>query len=77
MGRMDTRRHVHSGRTKSRGGTGVHPGGRTSRTSAPLSSAHLDPAEQDVANYQSSKVRTGIVSVNGQDVGVMHCRQPQ
>jgi len=43
---------------------------------APLpSSAYPDP-EQDTDSLPSAKVRTGIVSVNGCDVGVMHCHRP-
>lgn len=35
-------------------------------------SAHADP-EQDRESSPNSKVRTGIVSVNGRDVGEMRC----
>jgi len=58
----DAKRPVESGR---------HRRGQTSRTI----SAHPDP-EQESESPKPPKVRTGIVSVNGQDVGVMHCRQP-
>jgi hypothetical protein len=37
--------------------------------------AHPDP-EQDTGGSPSAKARTGIVSVNGCDVGVMHCHRP-
>ena len=39
------------------------------------SPAHPSP-EQPAENLHSAKVRTGIVSVNGCDVGIMHCRRP-
>jgi len=39
------------------------------------SSGYPDP-EHEAENSYSSEVRTGIVSVNGCDVGVMHCRRP-
>lgn len=51
------------------------------------STAHSDPSsppqpssarpnpEPDAEKSHSGKVRTGIVSVNGCDVGVMHCRR--
>lgn len=38
------------------------------------SSAYPDP-EQGTDSSPSAKVRTGIVSVNGCDVGVMHCHR--
>lgn len=77
MGRMDTRRHVEQTGTKSGSRSeDIHSHGRGNRPSAPPSSAHPEPAEQQAAGYQGAKVRTGIVSVNGQDVGVMHCRRP-
>jgi len=38
------------------------------------SSAYPDP-EQEAGKPHSGKVRTGIVSVNGCDVGVMHCQR--
>lgn len=38
------------------------------------SSAHPNP-EQVAEKSHSGKVRTGIVSVNGCDVGVMHCHR--
>ena len=77
MSRMDRRHHVEPARTKSQSGArAVYSRGRSDRPTATPSSAHPDPAEQEAANYQSEKVRTGIVSVNGQDVGVMHCRRP-
>lgn len=38
------------------------------------SSAYPNP-EQEAGSSHSGKVRTGIVSVNGCDVGVMHCRR--
>jgi len=47
---------------------------RRGQTTGPISS-HPDP-EQESDIPAPSKVRTGIVSVNGQDVGVMHCRRP-
>lgn len=78
MGRTDSRRHTEQNRTKSSSGARAFTSrGRGDRPGAPPpSSAHPDPADQERANYQSAKVRTGIVSVNGQDVGVMHCRRP-
>jgi hypothetical protein len=38
----------------------------------PLRSAHADP-EQDASSLPPAKPRTGIVSVNGRDVGKMCC----
>ncbi len=77
MGRMDRRHHTEQARTKSQSAARAgYSRGRSDRPGATPSSAHPDPAEQEAANYQSAKVRTGIVSVNGQDVGVMHCRRP-
>ena len=38
-------------------------------------STHPDP-EQGNDSLSSPKVRTGIVSVNGRDIEVMHCRRP-
>ena len=48
---------------------------RHRRGQAAPTSAHPDP-EQEIESPRPTKVRTGIVSVNGQDVGVMHCRRP-
>jgi len=49
---------------------------RPDRSTKPLpTSAHPDP-EQGAENPPPANCRTGIVSVNGQDVGLMHCRRP-
>jgi hypothetical protein len=47
--------------------------GARKRKSQP-SSAHPGP-EEEAGVPQPTGVRTGIVSVNGRDVGVMHCRR--
>jgi len=41
---------------------------------APPSSTHRE-AEHKPEGPRPAKVRTGIVSVNGRDVGVMHCQR--
>lgn len=76
MGRIETRRQVESPGNKPQGrARAIHSREHNDRASEPPpSSAHPDPADQPDANFQSAKVRTGIVSVNGQDVGIMHCR---
>jgi hypothetical protein len=60
-----------------RHGKQVHGGkkaaGSRKRKTAQPSSAYPDP-EQQPESSGPARVRTGIVSVNGQDVGVMHCR---
>ncbi len=45
---------------------------QASRAPARPVSSHADP-EQDRESPSNSKVRTGIVSVNGRDVGEMRC----
>ena len=47
---------------------------RRSQATGPVSS-HPDP-EQESDSPAPSKVRTGIVSVNGRDIEIMHCRRP-
>jgi hypothetical protein len=37
------------------------------------SSSHSSTANE---NHRPAKTRTGIVSVNGQDVGIIHCHRP-
>lgn len=76
MGRMDTRRQAGQTRTKSETGASYTRGRRNHPNAPSPSSSHPDPAEQEGASLPSAKVRTGIVSVNGQDVGVMHCHRP-
>ncbi len=44
------------------------------RVSSPPSSAHPDPG-RETDSSPAGKGRTGIVSVNGRDVGVMRCQQ--
>jgi hypothetical protein len=44
---------------------------RQGRAAQPIST-HTDP-EQERESSPQNKVRTGIVSVNGRDVGEMHC----
>jgi len=75
MGLRTLRRETGSkaGNAKPRAEAARH---RRGQLSSPAStSAHLDP-EQEGDTSRSTKVRTGIVSVNGQDVGIMHCRRP-
>ncbi|HUI82959.1 MAG TPA: hypothetical protein VL240_01980 [Candidatus Binatia bacterium] len=48
------------------------PGSHRAATSTLPISAHSDP-EQERDATPSSRARTGIVSVNGRDVGHMHC----
>jgi hypothetical protein len=60
------------------GGARIHRKGtaQSQPANAPLpSSAYPDP-EQDTGGSPSAKAKTGIVSVNGCDVGVMHCHRP-
>ena len=68
-----------SGSSESRGDrkhAHLHHSGATLRPAAkrhvPPGSAHPDP-EQERDSSPQRKVRTGIVSVNGRDVGEMHC----
>ena len=61
------------GSAKHRAEATPHRRAQTRNTAPP--SSHQDP-EQEIDTHRSTKVRTGIVSVNGQDVGVMHCLRP-
>jgi hypothetical protein len=54
--------------------SGSRSNAKRSSSSLPIS-AHPDP-QQETDSAPAGKVRTGIVSVNGCDVGVMHCRRP-
>jgi hypothetical protein len=87
MGLMDALRHAeqqgkrvaHLGAERVRAGmqhaeTSLRrkaTGGLASHTDLPAST-HPDP-QQESGRLPTGKVRTGIVSVNGQDVGQMHC----
>jgi hypothetical protein len=87
MGVMDTLRHVeeagkkaaHLGANLVR--TGIQNAEDTIRhqVSTPRSVAKArftvsnHPDSEQQRNPASTKVRTGIVSINGQDVGEMHC----
>ncbi len=88
MGLIDSLRHAEQQAAKSaRRGADLAKAGmqaaeasvvrrvsRHRKTSAPRppASAHVDPEqERDIA--PAPKVRTGIVSVNGEDVGKMRC----
>ena len=77
MGWNDAGRHVkrHGKQVPDarKGGRGANAAGPRKRRAAQPSSAYPDP-EQEPENPATAGVRTGIVSVNGQDVGVMHCR---
>lgn len=59
------------------GGAGTHrkATAQSHPANAPLPSS-ANPDQQDAESSPSAKVRTGIVSVNGCDVGVMHCHRP-
>ena len=59
-------------------GAGPHrkPTTQSHPANAPLPSSACPNPEQDTDSSPSAKVRTGIVSVNGCDVGVMHCHRP-
>ena len=76
MGSMEAHRQVESPGSKPQSRASYSRGRKDRASVPPPSSAHPDPAEPEGANNQSAEVRTGIVSVNGQDVGIMHCRRP-
>jgi len=59
------------------GGGGTHrkATAHSDPSTPPLPNAAYPDPQQDSGSPPSAKVRTGIVSVNGCDVGVMHCRR--